>query len=464
MRSEGPIASSFRDPVGFLYRSSGVLYRQVNKAGQADYDLLMSSGLYDSLVSDGLLIAHRESDAAPADPAIAYKVIQPQPVRFISYPYEWCFSQLQDAALATLTIQKRAMQYGMSLKDASAFNIQWVAGRWTLIDTLSFERQEPGKPWNAYRQFCRHFLGPLALMSYRDARLGQLSRLHLDGVPLELTSAILPRRTKFSGGLLAHLHLHARWQREYSVAADTSAEHPRPKRTVSRRGLDALLDSLERCVRRLRYRPDRGLWSGYSCDTSYTPDAAEGKRRLVAEMLDGAEGEMVWDLGANVGVFSRLATARGMFAVAFDSDPACVERNYLQARQEAEAGMLPLVMDLTNPSASLGWGHRERMSLLDRGPADVAMALALVHHLALGNNVPLPVVADFFARLCRRLIIEFVPKEDPQVRQMLALREDIFPNYNAASFEQAFARRFDIERSEAVEGSFRRLYRMKTRP
>ncbi len=194
--NDEPVAASFRDPSGFLFSRNGALYRQINRVYADDYDHLISSGLYDQLVKSGLLIPHREVSEKPVYPELAVKVIQPELVPFISYPYEWSFSQLKDAALATLAIQKRSIKAGMSLKDASAYNIQFINGKPTLIDTLSFEIYKEGKPWDAYRQFCQHFLAPLALMARVDVRLGQLLRVFIDGIPLDLASRLLPASTR----------------------------------------------------------------------------------------------------------------------------------------------------------------------------------------------------------------------------------------------------------------------------
>jgi hypothetical protein len=210
------LSASFRDPSGFLFTDNGILYRQINRAYSKDYARLMDSGLYDRLIKASLLIPHVEADHAPVESEAAFKVIQPERVPFISYPYEWSFSQLKDAALATLSIQKRAMKLDMSLKDASAYNIQFVRGKATLIDTLSFEIYKEGEPWVAYKQFCQHFLAPLALMAYRDVRLSQLLRVYIDGMPLDLASELLPAKTKFNFGLLTHIHIHAGAQKRYS--------------------------------------------------------------------------------------------------------------------------------------------------------------------------------------------------------------------------------------------------------
>ena len=453
--SSDAIAGSFRDPSGFLFTEDGLLFRQVNASYRADYDHLMASGLYRALVDAGLLVAHEEVSLDYGRTEDAYRVIKPQEVPFVSYPYEWCFSQLKDAALATLRIQKAAMDYGMTLKDGSAYNIQFLGTRPALIDTLSFERYREGQIWVAYRQFCQHFLAPLALMSYRDVRLSQLLRVYIDGIPLDLASKLLPVRSRVKFSLLSHIHLHAKSQERFADSAvDTRG------RGMSKMGFLGLVDSLESTIRGLKWRPAGTEWGDYYEDTNYTEEAREHKRRLVAEYLEEIGPESVWDLGANTGLFSRVASERGVRTVAFDVDPAAVETNYVQCASQGETNLLPLVLDLTNPSPGLGWAGEERMSLVARGPADAALALALVHHLAISNNLPFSRIAEFFSRICRYLVIEFVPKRDSQVQRLLTTREDIFTDYTEEAFEAAFGERFGIRRCERVSGSERSLYLM----
>jgi ribosomal protein L11 methylase PrmA len=410
--------------------------------------------LFESLVRDGKLIPHQIADVPPADPETASLVIQPEMVAFVSYPYEWCFSQLQDAALVTLEIQSRALDAGFSLKDASAYNIQFHKGRPTLIDTLSFEPYREGEPWVAYRQFCQHFLAPLALMSRRDIRLGQLLRLHIDGVPLDLAARLLPWRSRLNFGLFTHLYLHAAGQKRYAGADVRASRRGR----VTRTGLMGLLDSLRRTVQSLRWQPGGTDWAEYGSIRNYTDAGLGSKHRLVEAYLERARPLIAWDLGANTGEFSRIASSRGISTVAFDVDPSAVELDYRQVRSARETTLLPLLMDLTNPSPAQGWRHEEREALVGRGPADAVMALALIHHLAIGNNVPLPQLAEFFASLAKWLILEFVPKNDSQVQIMLAARDDIFTDYDRAGLERAFSGAFDLRQSDPIAESERILY------
>lgn len=447
--------ASFRDPSGFLFLVDGNLHRQIDQSYANDYDRLMQSGLYDDLVGKGYLIPYSEVALELTAAPNAYRVIRPESIPFISYPYEWSFSQLKDAALLTLQIQQIALQYGMSLKDASAYNIQYRAGRPALIDTLSFEAYSEGEPWVAYRQFCQHFLAPLALASFVDVDLLRLTRLHIDGIPLELARKALPKRTYWRIPLLLHLHLHAKAQERYADAATVQR-----RRKINKTSLLGIIDSLESGVRKLTWAPGKTEWGEYYTASTYTPEAFAHKKILIRELLDSlptAPG-IIWDLGANVGVFSRIAAEGGAQVISCDIDPACVEHNYSVVAREGEGNILPLRLDLTNPSPAIGWEHRERSSLVERAPADLVMALALVHHLAISNNVPLSRIAGFFARLSAHLIIEFVPKQDSQVQRLLASRRDIFPDYTQLGFEEAFGRYFSIKQAIPIRDTARILY------
>ena len=315
------ISSSFRDPSGFLFLRDGVIYRQVNTRYKENYDHLINSGLYKSLVDSGLLIPHGEVDINYAKSNDAYKVLKPELIGFISYPYEWCFSQLKDAALATLEIQKRALEFGMTLKDCSAYNIQFTKGKPVFIDTLSFEKYHEGEPWVGYKQFCQHFLAPLALMSYRDPRLNQLFRVYIDGAPLDLASSLLPFRTRFNFHLLVHIYFHCASQKHY---ADKPIKKEMIKKRVSRTSFLGLIYSLESCVKKLKWCSKGTEWVDYYESSNYNLEAINHKKQLVSDFLDRISPKTVWDLGANTGLFSRIASNKGIQTICFDIDPACV--------------------------------------------------------------------------------------------------------------------------------------------
>ncbi len=418
----------------------------------------MASGLYEKLVAGGQLVRHEEVPLGPTDEG-AYRVLRPELLAFISYPYEWCAGQLRAAALLTLDVMRTALDYGMVLKDASAYNVQFVGSRPVLVDTLSFEVYEEGRPWVAYRQFCEHFLAPLALACVRDPRTLGLLRAHIDGIPLPLASALLPAITWMRFGLLTHIHLHARAQAR--LGHETKAA---TRATLSKHSLMALIDSLRRTVDVLR-RPTRPSdWSDYEATCSYSAESREQKAEVVRRFLEGARAKLVLDLGANTGAFSLLAAGAGAFVVSIDGDSEVVAANFKRLGDARDERILPLVMDLANPSPGLGWDGRERKSLVDRGPADALLALALVHHLALGNNIPLPMVAAWLARLAPRALVEFVPKDDPQSQRLLAVREDVFDRYDRGHMEEALRTHFTIEAAVELSGSGRVLYCCGPRP
>jgi hypothetical protein len=454
------VEGSFRDPSGFVYTRDGILYRQVNVGFRQHFEAFIASGLYDELAGDDLLVPHEAVDLELAATPSACAVLRPDRLAFVSYPYEWSFGQLQDAASLTLEIQRRALRKGFTLRDSSAYNVQFQAGRPVFIDTLSFEPLEEGKPWAAYKQFCEHFLLPLSLMSQVDIRCGTLLRSYVDGIPLDFGSRLLPRRSWASLSTVLHIHLHAWAQSRYAGAAVSSAAKGK---AMSRNALLRLTENLGSATRKLSWRPAGTEWADYTTDNNYSEAAARSKRNTVMAHLGGLGAQKVWDLGANTGEYSRAAREVAEQVVSFDVDPAAVERNYRRVRAEGESRILPLLLDLTNPSPAQGWAGHERLSLEERGPADTVLALALIHHLAIGHNLPLERIAGYLRRLGRRLIIEFVPKSDTQVRRLLLSRPDIFPEYTKEGFEAAFSRHYNIESISKIDDSERWLYCMTAR-
>lgn len=442
--------SSFRDPSGFVFTKNNVLYRQINESYLSEYATLMKSGLYQELIEKKLLIPHIKVKDTKK-----YSLIKPDFINFISYPYEWSFSMLKDAAITTLEIQKTAMKYGMTLKDASAYNIQFIDAKPILIDTLSFEKYEQGKPWVAYQQFCKHFLAPLSLMAYVNVELGKLLKVYIDGIPLDLVSRLLPPMTRLNFGLLLHIHFHSKNQQKYAGGKKNAKE------IISKTGILGLVDSLQTTVQKLKWRPPKTEWSNYYSSTNYSTKALTSKEQIIEKMILSIKPKSVWDLGANTGRFSRLASKNGIKTIAFDIDTLAVELNYLESKRDSEKNLLPLVQDLTNPSSDTGFANKERDSLIKRGPADTVLALALIHHLAISNNLPFKQIAEFLSFCGHALIIEFVPKEDGQVKKLLSSRKDIFLNYSQKNFEEDFSHYFNIEQKQSIPETKRTLYLMK---
>lgn len=445
MRANLPL--SFKDPNGFIFFKDGQIFRQINPSYKENYDLLMKSGLYNELVGKNFLISHQE---------IKPGLIKPQLIPFISYPYEWCFSQLQDAALLTLRIMKMALKHGMILKDATSFNVQFLNGKPIFIDTLSFEKYVNGKPWVAYRQFCEQFLAPLAVAGYTDIRLNQFLKSYLGSLPLDLAVKLLPIKAKINPSIFMHLFLQAKVQMKKSNSVNNHSQF------LSRQSLVNILDNLENTIKNLEWKLPETLWKNYQENNpSYTDGSLKEKRETVEKFLKSIKPKNVWDLGANLGEYSRLAAAEGANVISMDADPTVVEKNYLHVKQKAETNLLPLWIDLMNPTPALGWENQEREAMLERMLPDTVLALALIHHLTIANNLPLPMLAKFFSKTCQNLVIEFIPKEDFQVQELLINREDIFPAYNQTDFEKIFSEYFLIKEKKPLIDSKRIVYLMK---
>ena len=445
------ISGSFRDPSGFVYKSRNGIIRTIQASYAPHSQHLADSGLLNELWEKKWLVKFAENKGLLLDNA--WKVIDVERVPFISYPYEWSFSQLKAAALLTLDIHESAINKKMTLKDASAYNIQFVGTRPVFIDILSFAIYQEGKPWIAYGQFCRHFLAPLLLMAKVNINSNLMLRDFIDGIPLDITSSMLHFSNKFSLSSQIHVHIHSKMQQKH---ADTRVSAELAQRTtLSRQSLLRLNQSLRQFVEGIHLPRNTTIWGDYYTDTNYSKLAFDTKHALVASLLDKLQPNSVLDMGANTGEFSRLAKNRASLILAADMDALAVERHYANLVKHDVANILPLIVDLANPSPALGWHNQERDSFIGRCNVDVVLALALIHHLCIGNNVPLHMCAELFASLAPNLILEFVPKTDSQVQRLLATREDIFSDYTLENTITAFSQFFNYHSQHILPDSSR---------
>lgn len=454
------IGSSFRDPSGYMFQYEGEFYRAVNHCYKKDLDHLFSSGLFQDLNSKELILPVEEIEPSKIGLNGVYKILRPEQIDVITYPYEWSFNMLKDAAFLTIDIQEIALKYGMSLKDASAFNIQFRDGKPVFIDTLSFELYKPGKPWIAYRQFCQHFLAPLALMSRVDPRLNRMFVTHIDGIPLDLAVKMLPTKSMFNIHIFLHVFLHSRAQNKYEKK---SIQLKSVYREFSIHSMNMLLDGLKSAIHRQVLTTKNTEWSNYTDRDVHKEEYIEFKIKVITEMLNSAEGKLVLDIGANNGYFSQVAVSRGASVISADADPVCVNENYNEIRKRGERKILPVLSDITNPSPSIGWAGIERSSLNDRIRPDIIMALALIHHLVIKKNISFEMIASQFSRLAGELIIEFVPADDEKAKLLLNNRDDDFSEYTLDKFEQVFSRYYVIAKRVRCDVNSRVLFHMKKR-
>lgn len=451
-----PLASSFRDPSGFVFQKNGILYRQVNNTFKHDFDLFINSGCYNHLVRNEWLIPHQEVNRIISGLDNCYKTLEPQKIPFISYPYEWCFDMLKDAALLTLQIAKECIPFGILLKDASPFNVQWLNGKPVFIDTLSFEKYDPSNPWIAYRQFCENFLSPLLLIHYTKQPLQSLLLSYPEGIPLSITRPLLPLRSKFSFYTYLHIHLHER------LASKKALKELPPHHNFSEKKMLRLIDSLRSLIGSLQWKTGTTAWASYYDEANQRIGYIQEKKNIIAEWVNGLAGLKTGiDLGANEGEFSFLLAEKQTQTIAADFDTTAVNKLYQKLKAQNENNILPLVIDLANPSPAIGFDNNERISFIERVNVDIALALALIHHLVIGKNIPFGKMADLLQKLTSYLIIEFIPKKDEKIQFMLKQKKDIYSGYNEENFLKAFTEYFSILKKEMVGDSGRTLYLMK---
>lgn len=441
-----------------MYREDGRILRVIREAAAGDYEHLRAAGLLQRWIDRRWVVPTWEIDpsvAAHLGPDVRY-VVEHERVPFISYPYEWTFQGLRSAALLHLDLQLDAFAHGVQLSDASAYNVQFDGARPMFIDLLSFRRYSPGDYWVAQRQFCEQFLNPLLLRALLGVPHNSWYRGSLEGIPAGDLHALLPGWRTLSWNVFAHVTLPARLAATYASANRAPAGPQRPLSPTAYRGL---LMQLRSWIARLTAKgQSTTTWSGYETTHTYTDDERARKRAAVARFVARQKPRLLWDMGCNAGEYSQLALESGAAAVVgFEPDHGACERAFSRAAS-LDRPFLPLIVDVANPSPDHGWNQEERTGLAGRGPADALLALAVSHHLAIGRNVPLEAVVEWFVARAPSGIIEFVQKADPTVRVMLASRADIFDRYSEEHFAAALTRVARVVHTDTVSATGRRLF------
>ncbi|MFT7073068.1 class I SAM-dependent methyltransferase [Patiriisocius sp. Uisw_017] len=451
--------ASFRDPSGFIFNDGETLRRSILPIYFKQYNALKDKGVFESLIKNKLLIAHTETSVGKDQ-----IVITPEPIPFITNPFEWSFDQYKHAALLTLKIQKYALSKGFILKDASAYNVTFHKGKPIFIDTLSFDFYEENTPWRAYKQFITHFFGPLVLASYHGTEILKMMQTHIDGIPVKLIASLLPAKTKLSSTLYTNIHLAAKMESKHSE--DYKAETKITKLSLKQQ--NNILDNLYDYIKNLKLK-EASEWGNYYTKTNYNDDAFNAKKELIATWVKVINPQKLIDVGGNDGTFARTVLKEVPDVIVTDIDSNAVAQNYQQVFDNKETNMLPFVCDVLQPAPGIGFNNTERESLIERlkiYAPDVTMALALIHHITLSGNVPFDKSASFFASFSENLIIEFPMREDTWVESLLVRKREFinhFDFYNLADFETAYKTYFSLEKKEQVAGTKRVLYLFKRR-
>lgn len=463
---------SFRDRASRVLTDGGRIYRGLAAAGRADWDALAATKAWSRWIESGRVVATEVADPTElSDPALAEPwelLLRHERVPFLSWVFEWPFAMLKDAALLQLELMRDALAADLILKDATPYNVQWRGARPVFIDVGSFTRLRPGEPWAGYRQFCELYLYPLMLAAYKGVDVRAWLRGDLDGIAPRDAQALFSWRDRLRPGVLTHVVLHALLADRY---ADTKQDVKKDLKDAGfhKELVQANVKRLTKLVTRLEPRARRSEWSDYAESHSYDDENHARKVSFVRRVASERPREQVWDLGANTGEYSRIAAESAELVVAMDGDALAVDRLYRALRDgpdEPRQRILPLVMNLQNPSAGTGWRGVERAALVERGRPDLVLALALIHHMTIGAHVPVPSFVEWLAEVLEPggdLVIEFVTKADPMVRKLLRNKDDLYDDYEVDVFERELGRRFEIAARETLAGETRRLYHARRR-
>ncbi len=451
---------SFRDRNSTVFYYNGEILRGVGTKALANWNRLTATRFFGDFTSRGRIVPTelvREPKPGIAGEAWA-AVLKHDVIPFVSCPYEWTFGMLKDAALLHLELMLAALEENFILKDSSPYNVQWQGARPVFIDIPSFEVLEQGRPWVGYRQFCELFLYPLMLLAYKGVDFRPWLRGSIDGIPAASLRPLLSLRDLMRPGVALHVVAHNALQRRYSGrernVTSALAQAGFDKRLIVRNVLN-----LRKVIVGMAPPSDKSTWSDYAGTHSYGEADLAAKRDFVSCAAGFRRWRRVWDLGCNTGTFSRIAARHADYVVAMDSDWMAVEQLYQSQKQQPDGGsILPLVVDLSDPSPGQGWRGRERKSLPDRGKPDLTLCLALIHHVVIGENIPMPDFLRWLADLGTALVIEFVSRDDEMVEMLLRNKDDQYDDYRPEVFESSLSEHFEIRDRQSLKGGRRSIY------
>jgi 2-polyprenyl-3-methyl-5-hydroxy-6-metoxy-1,4-benzoquinol methylase len=439
-------ASSFRDPDSSLFYDSSYFYRRISLKYEKHYNHFNASGLKDKLLQEGFILPFIEIIEDSPEAGVSSRVLRTDILPFVSYPYEWSFNQFKEAALLTLKINLIALEYGMILKDASMFNVQFIGCKPVFIDMASFEVYEQDTPWNAYYQFCKHFYGPLFLAAKKNIILPKLLQYFIDGIPLKELVSLCSWMDFLNSGAFLHLYLHAKGEGKKVKSAIENK--------VSKKQLSNIFTHLELAITNLTIKQKQTVWDTYNLNNNYEIESQQHKVEIIKGFLNQIDGEKALDIGANDGLYSQLLADRGMYTLVVDIDELAVDRAFKTQHDLIH----PLQMNLVNPTPAIGWNNIERKSFWDRCHVDVIQALAIVHHLVITHDISFDEIAKKLAQHTKYLIIEFVDPEDSQAQILLQNKPHHSLNYKQTNFEKSFGLFFNLIQRQKLDYTKRELF------
>jgi hypothetical protein len=453
-------SGSFRDPLSRVFVGNGEVVRAFTAIGAKDIEKVWKKPSIQNALASGELIESNLVEPSSVGLNDPWVTAMTHPlIPFISYPYEWTFSMLKDAAQLQLKLTRETLADGIGLKDATPYNVQFIGSRPQFIDAGSFEKRRKGDPWYGYRQFCEMYLYPLMMQGYLGVGFQQFLRGSVNGISPDTMSKLLPasiRRPR--KGRLTHVVLHAAAQNRFADS-DNNMKSDAAKAGMNAQVLDATLRKLQGIVKKISLGDKKSTWSEYSERGHYIESSLDEKQKFVRDAVASAPRKQVWDIGCNDGVFSRIAAAHSDYVVAMDADPLVVDRLYNTLKAEKNEQILPLYVDLTDSGGGVGWRGQERPGVFDRGRPDIVMALAVIHHMAITFHVPLASQLDMFRDLTPELIIEMPHADDPMVRKLLTNKRDgIHDDFTLEEFERLLNDRFTVKSKMLLSSGTRTIF------
>ena len=456
-------AGSYRDPGSRVFHQEGQVYRALDRRALENWQRLAATRFFADGVADGRIVrTELAPDIETIDGDEWVGVLRHDEIPVVSYPYEWTFSMLRDAALLQLDLLSAALAENMILKDSTPFNVQWRGTTPVFIDIGSFEALETGDVWVGYDQFLRQYLYPLMLTAHVGIPFQPWLRGQPDGLTAEQLRRVMSSRDLLRKSSLMHVALPARAERK-SSGGGRNVRSELKDAGFTKGMIESNVNGLRGIVSGLEWNPGSSRWNRYATECDHVKVDRGAKAAFVARVLAEDPPAVVWDVGSNDGHFSRLAAGFAEYVLALDADDVILDESYRSLKADGIENVLSIVQDLSNPSPGIGWRGLERPPLGDRSSPDMVFCLAVVHHLVVGRNVPLRAVIAWLADLNARVVLEFVAPDDPMVRALTVNKRphEVHPDYNEADLRSYLQDCFTIEAEEDLPGGTRRLFSLR---
>jgi len=453
---------SFRDRDGRIYRLGDRVLRGISQSALEDFQKLQTARFYTRFLDKGQLVESRvlNPEEVPFSGDIRQEwaaFLEHSRIPVISYPYEWTFGMLRDAALLQLELVEASIIEDMTLKDASPYNIQFVSGKPVFIDILSFETLQPGAPWSGYRQFCEMYLFPLMLQAYKGVHFQPMMRSAIDGVGLQTAGRLFGFRDRFRPGVLTHVWLQAKLDTRFGSTSQNVRSELKSA-GFNKELILANVRKMKKLVKKLSWRGEGSEWGSYEEFHNYSESDHQLKEAFIGECVEASKASLVWDIGCNTGQFSKIAARTAGNVIAMDLDHFAVERLYRETRQDGTDHILTLVQNIADPSPDWGWRNSERTDLQSRARPDLVLCLALIHHIVISANIPLGEFVGWLADTSDQVIIEYVSRSDDKVEALLRNKEDKYSDYSRQNLESNLQQHYAIVRQLPLESGNRFLY------